>query len=86
MRCQGIRSEPLLEPMMKNGRRVAERCSVEDIRSHCAQRLALLPPEYRRFENPHIYKVGISESLQRLRDDLRRKHASVNLHVTAVAS
>lgn len=28
-----------------------------------------------RFENLHIYKVGISEPLQRLRDDLRRKHA-----------
>ena len=85
MGSEGIRSEPLLEPVMQGGARIGARRSIEDIRSHCAQRLALLPPEYRRFENPHIYKVGISESLQRLRDDLRRKHASVNLHVTPVA-
>lgn len=61
MRCQGVRSESLLEPMMKSSSRVAEPRSAEHIRSHCAKRLALLPPEYRRFENPHVYKVGISE-------------------------
>lgn len=73
MRCQGVRSESLLEPMMQSGR------LVEDIRSHCAQCLALLPPEYRRFESPHIYKVGISARLQKLRDDLRRERAQVDL-------
>lgn len=76
MRCQGIRSEPLLEPMMRSGERVNDRRTIADIRSYCAQRLALLPPEYQRFENPHIYKVGISEPLQTLRDGLRRKHAT----------
>lgn len=74
-RCRGIRGESLLAPVMQHGARVAERHSVEAIRSYCAQRLALLPAEYRRFENPHVYKVGISESLQKLRDDLRREHA-----------
>ncbi len=76
VRCQGIRSEPLLEPVMRSGERVNDRLSVDDIRSYCAQRLALLPSEYQRFENPHIYKVGISEPLQTLRDGLRRKHAA----------
>jgi len=28
---------------------------------------ACLPAEYKRFENPHVYKVGISPSLMRLR-------------------
>lgn len=75
MRCQGVRSESLLEPMMKRGRRVAEpRSVVEDVRSHCAQCLALLPPECRWFESPHIYKVGISEQLQKMRDELRSKY------------
>ncbi len=75
MSLRGVASEPLLEPVMKSGRRTAERYSVEAIRAYCAQCLTSLPPEYQRFENPHIYKVGISESLQKLRNDLRSKHA-----------
>jgi nicotinate phosphoribosyltransferase len=75
MRTHEFSSEPMLQPVMQGGVRVAPRRNVHDIRSYCAERLALLPPEYRRFENPHIYKVGISEPLRQLRDDLRRKHA-----------
>jgi nicotinate phosphoribosyltransferase len=33
-----------------------------------------LPEEHKRFNNPHIYKVGISEPLHQLRSDLRKKY------------
>jgi nicotinate phosphoribosyltransferase len=33
-----------------------------------------LPDEHKRFNNPHIYKIGISELLQQLRSDLRKKY------------
>ena len=45
--------------------------SLKDITAYAKERLMLLPPEYKRFENPHIYKVGISENLLQLRNELR---------------
>lgn len=75
MQCRNLRSEPLLQPVMKEGRPANEAASIEEIKSYAAERLALLPPEYKRFENPHIYKVGMSEALQTQREELRQKYA-----------
>lgn len=72
--CTGLRSEPLLQPAMRAGRRCRDARSPGEIRALAAARLALLPPEYRRFENPHHYKVGISEPLHELRESLRKRH------------
>lgn len=66
----GRRQEPQLETVMEEGRRIGEPATVRRIADHAAQRLALLPPEYRRFENPHLYKVGLSARLRQERDDL----------------
>ena len=74
MRVQGLRSEALLQPVVERGQRLHPARSVQDIRAHAAARLALLPPEYRRFENPHVYKVGLGESLHGLREHLRGVH------------
>lgn len=74
--CADLASEPLLQPVMQRGQRVAAGRSVEDIRAFAAGRLALLPPEYRRFENPHTYKIGISETLHRERETLRQRYAA----------
>lgn len=75
LHCHAESSEPLLEPAMENGEPVHASRAIEDIKAHAAERLALLPPEYRRFENPHTYKVGISDQLQTLRNELRKQHA-----------
>ena len=72
--CRGMRSEPLLAPVMDDGELVDAPRSVDAIKAYAAERLELLPPEYRRFENPHIYKVGLSDKLRDLRNDLRRAH------------
>lgn len=74
MRVPGLRSEALLQPVVERGQRLHPARSVQDIRAHAAARLALLPPEYRRFENPHVYKVGLGESLHGLREHLRGVH------------
>ncbi len=73
--CGGARSEPLLVPAMEEGRRVEAPQPIAHIKAYAAERIALLPPEYKRFENPHLYKVGMSEGLQTLRNDLRRTYA-----------
>ncbi len=64
------RSEPLLHKVMENGERVSEPCTLNDISSYSRGRLKKLPQEYKRFENPHIYKVGLSDRLKEERDKL----------------
>jgi len=60
--------EPLLEPVMDDGERLADRRSADEAADYARQRLSRLPDEHQRFENPHIYKVGLSEQLLQARD------------------
>ena len=55
---------------MENGQRVNRPFSLSEIRQYSQGRLEKLPQEYKRFDNPHIYKVGISNKLQNERDRL----------------
>jgi len=66
--------EFLLQKVMENGKRLLPEPSLHDITGYAKKRLALLPAEYRRFENPHIYKVGISKKLMELRNNLAGQH------------
>lgn len=66
-------SEDLLQPVMKNGKLVNTLPSASESATYARERLTKLNPEHKRFENPHIYKVGISEKLMNLRDNLSRK-------------
>ena len=63
-------SEPLLHIVMRDGDRVSQRLPVDQIAAYAKGRIEMLPSEFRRFENPHIYRVGISEKLAELRRDL----------------
>ena len=47
--------------------------SIADIAQYAAQQLERLPPEHRRFDNPHTYKVGITPELRALRAALYAK-------------
>lgn len=67
-------TEPLLQVVMDKGRIVYDPLSLSQMAQYCRARLALLPTEYKRFENPHIYKVGISSKLKELRDGLIAQH------------
>ncbi len=62
--------EPLLLKVMDKGQRVNESESLKEIAQFSRERLKKLPDEYKRFDNPHIYKVGISTKLQSERDKL----------------
>lgn len=71
----GIQAEPLLNCAMQNGKIMRRIEAIEEIKSYAAERLSLLTPEYKRFENPHVYKIGISEMTLKLRNDLLYKYA-----------
>ncbi|MFO7933778.1 MAG: nicotinate phosphoribosyltransferase [Bacteroidales bacterium] len=64
------KKEPLLELVMENGKRRLEKQSLQEISEYCEGRIEKLPGEYKRFTNPHIYKIGISDGLKSERDRL----------------
>jgi len=67
---QKLEKEDLLEQVMENGEIIINNRSVKEISEYVKSRLSLLPDEHKRFENPHIYKVGISKKLSELRNKL----------------
>jgi nicotinate phosphoribosyltransferase len=74
MSLNGMKPEVLLQPCMRNGSMLAPSPSLKEISSYCRSRLAAVPDEHKRFQNPHIYKVGISQKLRDLRDKLKQEH------------
>lgn len=65
----GLKQEPLLEKVVENGKRLVHSKTVSEIASYSKSRLDMLPTEYKRLENPHIYKIGLSP---RLKDQLHK--------------
>ena len=70
----GLKNENLLHLVMKDGKITGDLPAMKDIAEYCRRQLARLAPEHKRFQNPHIYKVGISTRLRDLRNDLRHQH------------
>ena len=73
LRLADFHKEHLHVKVMEDGRRLAGPESVEQIAEYARSRLAALPEEHKRFENPHVYKVGLSDGLAGLRDSLVRR-------------
>lgn len=71
---EGLTQEPLLHPRMRNGRILEASPSLAQISVFSRGRLARVPEEHKRFQNPHIYKVGISGKLRDLRNELKQQH------------
>ncbi|MFW5656495.1 MAG: nicotinate phosphoribosyltransferase [Bacteroidota bacterium] len=71
---KGFTQTTLRETVMENGEITNEPVSAEKASAYREERLKLLPEEHKRFVNPHIYKVGISEALKKTRDKLKKKH------------
>ncbi len=69
-----FKSEEILQPVMKNGEIIALEEDIKKIAEFSAGRLNLLPGEHKRFENPHVYKVGLSDKLFTLRKNIVTLH------------
>jgi len=64
---------PLLECVMRGGRRVAPSPSLADVRAHCAAQLAALPAALKRIDPPWpTYPVSISPAVRLLADEVDR--------------
>lgn len=64
------RAEELTQKVMENGEILIESKTPGEINAYLKQRFSQLPDEHKRFISPHIYKVGISENLLDLRDNM----------------
>ncbi len=69
---KGFRYERLLNPVMQEGEITVPPVPVREIAAYAKARMSTLDDSHKRFENPHVYKVGISERLMRLRDEVKK--------------
>jgi nicotinate phosphoribosyltransferase len=66
------RKEVLLHKVMEEGRILIDKQSPYEIAGYVKERMKGLSDEHKRFEYPHIYKVGISKKLLDLRSEMVR--------------
>lgn len=66
----GLKKENLQSKVFSKGEILLKHKSVSEISEYVKERLNNLPDEHKRFENPHIYKVGISSKLMNLRNEI----------------
>lgn len=71
-------SENLLVPIFEKGKCVYKKPSLDDSRRLAKEELEMLHPTIRRFENPHLYPVGLEENLFDKRAEMILKMKSGN--------
>ena len=62
----------LLQPIFVEGEQVYQSPSLMEIQAYAREQMDTLWDEYRRFTNPHIYKVDLSQKLYDLKNQLIR--------------
>ncbi|MDR9416084.1 MAG: nicotinate phosphoribosyltransferase [Gracilimonas sp.] len=62
--------EALLTKVVEKGEILASDISIHKSAEYARKRLSELNQEHKRFDNPHIYKVGLSKKLQKLKSQL----------------
>jgi nicotinate phosphoribosyltransferase len=60
----------LMIPVFIEGKQVYDPPGLEEIRERATRDIERLEPEYKRFSNPHIYKVSLSDSIYRMKKEL----------------
>jgi len=70
LNIDNLQKQPLLTRVMEYGKRMSPQQSPGEIAQFTHKQLQKLPEEYKRFENPHLYKVGLTGALHDLRNQL----------------
>jgi nicotinate phosphoribosyltransferase len=71
-------AQDLMVPIFLNGRQVYQPPALEESRQRAAQDISCLEPEYKRFSNPHIYKVSLSDKSHQIKKKLLEFHQENN--------
>jgi nicotinate phosphoribosyltransferase len=87
---RGTHYSDLLVPIFRNGQLVYEPPSIEAARVHLREQLNCAPPEILQLNHPAPYKVGLEQSLQKLRSELitrvRQQFKSTRSHLRKALS
>jgi len=65
--------EHLIIGVMKEGIIINKLRTVKNISNYTKKRLEQLDNQYKRFENPHIYKVGLGYGLKQMKNKLKEE-------------
>ena len=68
-----LKSELLLNKVVDGGEITIPPSSPKQSAEYARKRLSKLNQEHKRFDNPHVYKVGVSKQLRALKDKLVQK-------------
>jgi len=69
--------EPLLVKVMENGNLVRPKRPLKEIQDYAKESFSKFHKSYKRFINPHIYKVSLSSNLKSLKHDLILKFKGI---------
>lgn len=69
---------PMLKQIFKSGELVYELPDIEEIRGYCKSEVESLWDEFKRFDNPHIYKVDLSKNLWELKNNLLNETVKIS--------
>ena len=72
--------EPLLRPVMRNGKRLAAAASLDDIRAHSKRAFERLPEPLRRLEPGAAYPVDVAKALRDLAEEVDRRLLAQQVH------
>jgi len=71
VRLHGVsRGIELMQVVFAEGRRIASKPSVYDIRQHALEQIAALPEEFKRLRNPEVYRVLLSNAMGELKEEM----------------
>ncbi len=68
-----LKTEQVFFPFVEKGNALGPFPSLDEVRQFARRRFALLPDGHKRFVNPHIYRIGLSNRLYELRRSLIEK-------------
>jgi nicotinate phosphoribosyltransferase len=74
LRLKDFKLETMLRKVMEDGVILKDPPELNEIAGYCQNQIRRLPDEYKRFDYPHIYKVGISEKMREERDRLKSQY------------
>ena len=70
---------PLLEEVMKNGKRIGPPATLEEARARFEEDFSLLDDKFKALNNPPRYPVSISGNLERLSSKVREEALGTNV-------
>ena len=64
---------PMLKQIFNKGKLIYDLPDIEEVKKYCESEVESLWEEFKRFDNPHIYKVDLSKDLWELKNDLLKQ-------------